>query len=125
MKFYLKNLTNKFVILLKIYFAFFLFFLASETFAQMADQSSIQYICESKAKEAVGKCIVENGGGACVAEKIISNSSTWESCSVVDNQVNWTLYDQQVRAIPVCLPLRNQIYNSCMQNFYANQLYLP
>lgn len=89
------------------------------------NQSNVQYICEGKASEGVGKCVVESGGGACIADKIISNSPNWESCSVVDNQVNWTLYDQQMRALPVCFPLRNQIYNNCMQNFYANPLSLP
>ena len=135
MKLYLANLTYNFASLLKICLPAFLFFLANETPAQMevcqsnyrmcSNQSNIQYICESKANEAVGKCVVENGGGACLAEKIISNNSNWESCNVVNNQVNWTLYDQQMRALPACLPLRNQVYNSCMQNFYANPFSLP
>ena len=114
----------------KIYFAVFLIFLAKDTFSQVevcqsnyktcTNQSNIQYICEEKANEAVGKCVIENGGGACVAEKIISNSSNWESCNIVDNQFNWTLYDQQMRAASACFPSRTQIYISCMQNFYAN-----
>jgi hypothetical protein len=58
--------------------------------------------------------------GACVAEKIISNSSNWESCNIVDNQVNWTLYDKQMQAASACFPSRTQIYISCTQNFYAN-----
>lgn len=90
-----------------------------------SNQSNIQYICESNANEVIGKCVIENGGGSCLAEKIISNSSNWDSCYVVGDQVNWTLYDQQIRVLPACLSSRMQIVNRCIQNFYADPLSLP
>ena len=135
MKLNLPSLTQPSHLLLKSCLTVLLIFLAKDTPAQMdvcmsnfkmcTNQTNIQYICESKSDEAVGKCVMESGGGSCLAEKITSNSPNWESCSVVDNQVNWTLYDQQNRAASACFPSRNQIYNSCMQNFYANPLSWP
>lgn len=135
MKFYLANLTHNFAALLKICLMTFLFFLANETPAQLevcqsnynmcSNQSNIQYICQSKSDEAVGKCIMESGGGSCLAEKITSNNPNWQSCTVTGDQVNWTLANQQDRALQVCLPSRSQLYYSCMQNFYANPLSMP
>lgn len=135
MKLNLAGLTRNFDLLLKCCLAAFLIFLAKDTLAQMevcmssfkmcTNQTNIQYICESKSDEAVGKCVMESGGGSCLAEKIISNIPNWESCYVRNNQVNWTLYDQQNRAASACFPSRTQIYNSCMQNFYANPLSWP
>jgi hypothetical protein len=135
MKMNLANLAPKFNPVLKGCLVAFLFFVANETSAQMeacwsnfktcTNQTNIQFICETKSDEAVGKCVMESGGGSCLAEKIISNSSNWGGCAVVGNQVNWTLFDQQNRAIQACFPSRNQIFNSCMQNFYANPLSWP
>ena len=135
MKLNLVNLTDNFEFLLKSCLVAFLFFLANETPAQVevctsnyktcSSQSNIQYICESKSDEAVGNCVMERGGGSCLKEKIISNNSNWESCTVANNQVNWTLYEQQNRAVTACMPSRYQIYNSCMQNYYANPFSWP
>lgn len=129
------NYFYKTVFLFKCYLAIFLIFFTNEVPAQMEmcqsnykrclNQSNIQYICESNANEAIGKCVIENGGGSCLAEKIISNSSNWESCYLVGDKVNWTLYDQQIRVLPACLSSRMQIVNRCMQNFYADPLSLP
>lgn len=134
MRFYLANLTHNFAVFLKICLMAFLCFLANETPAQLevcqsnykmcSNQSNIQYICQSKSDEAVGKCVMESGGGSCLAEKIISNNPDWQSCTVTDYQVNWTLANQQDRALQVCLPSRSQLYYSCMQNFYQNPLSL-
>ena len=135
MKLNLSSLTQNLHLLLKSCLMAFLFFLANETPAQLeacqsnykmcSNQSNIQYICQSKSDEAVGKCVMESGGGSCLAEKIISNNPDWQSCTVTGYQVNWTLADQQDRALQVCLPSRSQLYYSCMQNFYANPLSMP
>ncbi len=121
--------------LFKRYLAILLIFFTNKVPAQMEicqsnyksclNQSNIQYICESNANEVIGKCVIENGGGSCLAEKIISNSSNWESCYLVGDQLDWILYDQQTRVLPACLSSRTQIVNRCMQNFYANPLSLP